>query len=129
MSKDRRFDIQGADTIDVAVLDTFPYEYQGKRCELNISTNEFTAVCPWSGLPDFATVTIKYVPDKKCIELKSLKYYLHTFRNVGMYQEHVVNRVLQDLVDCCDPVEMTVILDYTIRGGIHTVATVSYARS
>lgn len=129
MSKDRRFDVQGAESIDVGILDTFEYEYPGKRCELDISTNEFTAVCPWSGLPDFATVTILYVPDKKCIELRSLKFYLHSFRNVGMYQEHVVNRIIQDLVDCSDPLEMTVVLDYTIRGGIHTVAKVSYKRS
>jgi 7-cyano-7-deazaguanine reductase len=83
-------------------------------------------VCPFSGLPDFGTLTIRYLPSDACIELKSLKYYLTSFRSVGIYQEHAANRVLADLVACCDPRWMEVTLDYRLRGGIHTVVTVTH---
>lgn len=124
--KSRRFDVYGPDKIDKEVLETFEYEYQGKPIEIVITTNEFTSVCPWSGLPDFANVTIKYIPDKKCIELKSLKYYLHSYRNVGIFYEHVVNRILQDLVEICDPVKMTIEAEFTIRGGLKTTVKAEY---
>jgi 7-cyano-7-deazaguanine reductase len=91
-----------------------------------IKTNEFTAVCPWTGLPDTGDLTIKYVPDLYCIELKSLKYYLLSYRQVGIVQEHAASRILDDLVKTCDPGSMTVRLDYTPRGGLHTVVTVRY---
>jgi 7-cyano-7-deazaguanine reductase len=83
-------------------------------------------VCPFSGLPDFGTLTVRYLPTEVCIELKSFKYYLTSFRNVGIYQEHAANRVLEDLVTCCDPAWMEVEIDYRLRGGIHTVVTVSH---
>lgn len=123
---DRRYDTQTPDAIDVKVLDTFPYEYPGRDIMIDIDTDEFTAVCPWSGLPDFARIEIHYIPDKLCIELRSLKYYLMSYRNVGIYQEHAVNRILEDLVKCCKPKWMSVTADYTIRGGIHTVTSVEY---
>jgi 7-cyano-7-deazaguanine reductase len=119
----RRYDTQDTSAIDNAALETFPYEYPGKDIVMNINTDEFTAVCPWSGLPDFATITIEYIPDKVLIELRSLKYYLLSYRSVGIYQEHVVNRILEDLVRCARPKWMKVIADYKVRGGIHTVAT------
>src|SRR5713226_8200372 len=87
-----------AKTIDTAVLETFPYEYPGKEISVDIDTDEFTAVCPWSGLPDFGTVKIRYLPQKRILELKSLKYYLFSYRNVGIFQEHAVVRILDDLV-------------------------------
>lgn len=123
---DRRYDTQEPDTIDASVLDTFPYEYADKDLTINIDTDEFTAVCPFSGLPDFATIKINYIPDKVCIELRSFKYYLMSYRNVGIYQEHAVNRILEDLVECCKPKWMQVIADYKVRGGVHTVTSVEY---
>jgi 7-cyano-7-deazaguanine reductase len=123
---DRRYDVQDISTLDVAVLETFPYEYSGKDITMHIETDEFTSVCPWSGLPDFATIRIDYIPGKVCIELRSLKYYLLSYRNVGIYQEHLVNRLLDDLVACAKPVWMKVVADYRIRGGVHTVASREY---
>jgi 7-cyano-7-deazaguanine reductase len=123
---DRRYDAQHPDTIDVEVLDTFPYEYPGKEIVIKIDTDEFTAVCPWSGLPDFATVRIDYIPRTVCIELRSLKYYLLSYRNVGIYQEHVVNRILEDLVRRAKPAWMRVAADYRLRGGVHTVVSREY---
>jgi 7-cyano-7-deazaguanine reductase len=125
---DRRYDVQDVSTVDVAVLETFPYEYPGKDLVVNIDTDEFTAVCPWSGLPDFATIRVDYIPGKKVIELRSLKYYLLSYRSVGIYQEHLVNRILDDLVRCAKPKWMSVSADYKVRGGIHTVASREYGR-
>ncbi|HET6271535.1 MAG TPA: preQ(1) synthase [Bacteroidota bacterium] len=125
-SRGRRYDIQDVSTIDVGVLETFPYEYPGKDIVINIDTDEFTAVCPWSGLPDFATIKIDYIPHKVIVELRSLKYYLLSYRTVGIYQEHVVNRILDDLVRCARPRWMKVTTDYKVRGGIHTVASREY---
>ena len=112
--------------IDPSRLLTFPYDYPGSEAEVSIETDEFTAVCPWTGLPDLGTLTLRYVPGSVCLELKSLKYYLLTFRNVGIVQEHAANRILRDLVAACAPVRMFVRLDYRTRGGIHTVVNVSY---
>jgi 7-cyano-7-deazaguanine reductase len=123
---DRRYDVQRLSTIDASVLETFPYEYAGKDIVINIDTDEFTTVCPWSGLPDFATIKVDYVPNKLCIELRSFKYYLLSYRSVGIYQEHSVNRILEDLVKCAEPKWMKVSADYRVRGGIHTVASREY---
>ena len=96
----REFPFQGVEALAPEVLETFPYEYPGREAEVEISTDEWTCVCPFSGLPDFGTLTLRYLPSDNCIELKSLKYYLTSFRNVGIYQEHAANRVLDDLVAC-----------------------------
>ena len=125
---DRRYDVESLRTIDADVLETFPYEYPGSDVIIDIDTNEFTAVCPFSGLPDFATLKVNYIPNKLIIELRSFKYYLFSYRNVGIYQEHAVNRILEDLVQCCKPKWMQVIADYSIRGGVHTVASVEWGR-
>jgi 7-cyano-7-deazaguanine reductase len=117
---DRRYDTDPETSIDTGVLETFPYEYAGEDEVVRIDTNEFTAVCPYSGLPDFGTIRIEYVPAKSIVELRSLKYYLFSYRNVGIYQEHVVNRILRDLARCCKPRWMRVDVDYNIRGGVHT---------
>lgn len=117
----RRFDVATYEAIDPAVLETFPYEYPGKEISVDIETDEFTAVCPWSGLPDFGTVKIRYLPQKRILELKSLKYYLFSYRNVGIFQEHAVVRILDDLVRAADPQWMEITLDYKVRGGLHTV--------
>ncbi len=124
---DRRYDVEPISHIDVSVLETFPYEYAGNDIVVSIDTDEFTAVCPWSGLPDFATIKVDYIPNKVCIELRSFKYYLLSYRNVGIYQEHAVNRILDDLVKCASPTWMKVTAYYKVRGGVHTVASREYA--
>jgi 7-cyano-7-deazaguanine reductase len=123
---DRRYKVQKESTVDTRALETFPYEYPGKDIVITIDTDEFTAVCPWSGLPDFGTIRVDYTPAKHVIELRSFKYYLLSYRNVGIYQEHVVNRILEDLVRCAHPRWMKVTVDYRIRGGIHTVTSREY---
>lgn len=110
------------------LLEAIDYKYKGKEIEIKIKTQEFTSLCPLSGLPDFARITIKYVPDKKCVELKSLKYYLLSYRNVGIFYEHVVNRIAQDLVKLLDPVRLSVLARFTDRGGIKTSMLSDYER-
>jgi 7-cyano-7-deazaguanine reductase len=122
----RRFSFSGIEALTPEVLETFPFEYAGREALVEISTDEFTAVCPYSGLPDFGTLTVRYLPSDACIELKSLKYYLTSFRSVGIYQEHAAHRILDHLVACCAPRFMEVVLDYRLRGGIHTVVTVHH---
>ena len=114
--------------IDPSGLLSFDFEYPGNGSEVVIDTDEFTAACPWTGLPDQGTLTVSYVPDRSCIELKSLKYYLLSYRDVGIVQEHAANRILDDLVAACKPLRMTVALDYKVRGGLHTRVTVPYTR-
>jgi 7-cyano-7-deazaguanine reductase len=120
----RSFPFDGVESLTPEVLETFSYEYAGRDAEVEISTDEWSCVCPFSGLPDFGTLTVRYLPTNVCIELKSYKYYLTSFRNVGIYQEHAANRLLDDLVACCKPKWMEIVLDYRLRGGIHTVVTV-----
>ena len=112
------------DAIDVGVLETFAYK--GVDQEITCETDEFSAVCPYSGLPDVARVRVTYVPTDRCVELKSLKYYFVSFRNVGIYQEHVTDRILCDLRDLLAPKRLTVETDYNVRGGIHTVCRAEY---
>ena len=126
---DETFDVAPESAIDPTKLLTFDYEYSGQQGEVVIATDEFTAVCPWNGLPDFGALTATYVPDRSCLELKSLKYYLMSFRSVGIVQEHAANRILNDLVAACRPVRMEVSLDYKPRGGLHTVVSVKYEQS
>ena len=118
---------QPTDAIDSAVLETF--DYDGVAQEITCSTDEFSAVCPFSGLPDIARVTVTYVPNRKCVELKSLKYYYLSFRNVGIYQEHVTDRILRDLVAALEPKRLTIETDYNVRGGIHTVCRARHEAS
>ncbi len=118
----KRFDIKPVDAIDVAVLETIPFDYPDSATEVVYETDEFTAVCPWTGLPDFARLVIRYLPHHSLVELKSLKYYLTSYRNVGILQEHAVNRILEDLVQLLQPVSMMVEAEYRERGGIKTKA-------
>jgi len=124
----RRFDIQPEDAIDVAVLETIPFDYPGSATEVVYETEEFTFVCPWTGLPDFARLVIRYLPYRSLVELKSLKYYLTSYRNVGILQEHAVNRILQDLVELLQPVSMVVEAEYKERGGMKTKAVARYEK-
>jgi len=125
---DRRYDMEAISTVDTKVLETLPYEYPGRNVVIDIDTNEFTAVCPYSGLPDYAILRVHYIPNKRLLELRSFKYYLFSYRNVGIYQEHAVNRILDDLVACCKPKWMRVVADYNIRGGVHTVASIEWGK-
>ena len=125
----RTFEFQSEEALTPDVLETFPYEYAGRDAMVEISTDEWSCVCPFSGLPDFGTLVIRYLPSDRCIELKSLKYYLTSYRNVGIYQEHAANRLLDDLVLCCQPKFMEIELDYRLRGGIHTVVTVKHPQT
>lgn len=124
----KRFDVEKEDTIDVAILEAIPFEYPGSATEVVYETPEFTSVCPWTGLPDFATLVITYLPDKSLVELKSLKYYLTSYRNVGILQEHAVNRILNDLVNLLHPLSMTIEAEYNERGGIKTKAMARWER-
>ena len=119
--------IKSPDTIDPAVLQVLDYGYRGERdIEIKIDQPEFTSVCPISGLPDFGCVTIRYIPNDKIVELKSMKYYLLQYRNVGIFYEHVVNRILDDLVSVVHPKYMEVLGTFTPRGGITTTGRVEY---
>lgn len=122
----KRFDIQREDEIDVAILESIPFDYPESATDIVYETDEFTAVCPWTGLPDFAKLTISYVPTVSLVELKSLKYYLTSYRNVGILQEHAVNRILNDLVGLLKPETMTIEAEYRERGGIKTKASARY---
>ncbi len=126
--RQKQFDFEGPEAIKPEILETFSYAHQGDPLDVDIDTDEFTAVCPWTGLPDFGTVAVSYVPDALVLELRSYKYYLLSYRNVGMVQEHVTRRMLDDLVATVRPLRMTVSTDYRIRGGIHTVCTAKYER-
>lgn len=126
---DRRYDVQDPSTVDVGALEVFPYEYPGQDITVVIETDEFTAVCPWSGLPDFGDIKIEYVPRRRILELRSCKYYLLSYRNVGIYQEHLANRILDDLIRAVSPKWMKVTVDYRIRGGIHTVVTREHGKT
>lgn len=119
--------IETPDTIRRDLLDPVDYQYKGRRdVHIEIQQPEFTSVCPMTGLPDFGTVTIRYRPDEKIVELKSLKFYLLQYRNVGIFYEHVVNRILDDLVAVVKPKRMEIIGNFTPRGGISTVVTALY---
>jgi 7-cyano-7-deazaguanine reductase len=109
-------------------LETFPNPETRRDYTICFTCPEFTCLCPRTGQPDFATISIRYVPDKKCVELKSLKLYLWSFRNEGHFHEAVTNRILDDLVAAVRPRSMEVVGDFFVRGGIHTVVTVSYPR-
>ena len=109
-----------------SALETFPNPRPDRDYEIAISCPEFTSVCPKTGLPDFGEIRISYVPADRCIELKALKYYLVEFRNRGIFYEAVTNQILDDLVAACAPRRMTVVGDFSVRGGISTVVTAAY---
>jgi 7-cyano-7-deazaguanine reductase len=110
-------------------LETFPNPRPEREYEIAINCREFTSVCPKTGLPDFGEIRITYVPADRCIELKSLKYYMIEFRNRGIFYEAVTNQILDDLVAVCQPRRMTVVGDFSVRGGITTVVTATYTAS
>jgi len=122
-------EIERPETIQSSVLDPISYAYEGRRdIDITIEQPEFTSVCPMTGLPDFGSIQIRYQPAQNIIELKSLKFYLLQYRNVGIFYEHLVNRILDDLVAVLAPKWMAVSGNFTARGGITTRATAEYQK-
>ena len=113
----------------VSTLETFPNPRPERDYEIHIDCPEFTSVCPMTGLPDFGEIRIAYVPDSCCVELKSLKYYLIEFRNRGIFYEAATNQILDDLVALLEPRQMTVVGDFSVRGGITTKVTAEYRKA
>ena len=109
-------------------LDSFPYEFAGSEIWVNFEIPEFTAICPFSDFPDFATIRLRYVPNKLCVELKSLKLYINSFRNVKIFHEHVVNLIREDFVTAIDPLRLEIEGDFNVRGNIKTTVTASYSK-
>ena len=129
MRVDRQYtDEHAAAGVDenLPAIETWPNQYSGY--EIEIVMPEFTSVCPKTGLPDHGTLRLIYTPDKLCLELKSLKMYTLAYRNLGIFQENAVNRMLADVVSAADPVQATVIGDWAPRGGMSTRVTAKYRR-
>jgi len=125
--KNIKHNIESPDTVKAHVLECIEYEFKSRRdIDIVIKQPEYTSLCPISGLPDVGCITIKYRPDTKIVELKSLKYYLLQYRNVGIFYESLVNRILNDLVAVLEPKSMDVTGDFTARGGITTTVTAVY---
>ncbi len=122
VAEGRTLPFVGPEAVDASVLETFPYA--GPAQDIVTETREFSAVCPYSGLPDYATLSIRYVPSDRCVELKSLKYYVTSFRNVGIFQEHATARIAEDLFRVLEPQRLTVRTVYNVRGGFETTCTV-----
>ncbi len=115
-------------TLDTPVIDVFENKYSDKEYIIKINTDEFTCVCPKTGLPDFAAITLEYSPGRVCVELKSFKEYLTFYRNVGIFHEHVTNRILDDFVRAVKPRWIKIYSQFKTRGGIITSVTAEYRR-
>jgi len=115
--------------MNLVPLDTFSYEFPGNRIWIDFEIPEFTAICPFSDFPDFATIKLSYVPNERCIELKSLKLYINSFREVKIFHEHVMNVILEDFVKACDPLEVRLVGDFNVRGNIKTVVRAEYTKA
>ena len=111
---------------EIIEIETFPNPFPGRDYSIDMECPEFTCLCPKTGQPDFGILDISYIPDKLCIELKSLKIYLTSYRNEGGFHEKVVNIILDDLVSACKPKKMKIVGDFNVRGGIHTTVTVEH---
>jgi len=121
-------DEHAAAGVDAALPEIETWPNQFPDYEIEIAIPEFTSVCPKTGLPDFGKLTLRYVPDKKCLELKSLKLYLLAYRNLGIFYENVVNRFLRDVVAAAEPVSATVTGEFTPRGGLHSKITAVWVK-
>jgi 7-cyano-7-deazaguanine reductase len=122
IAEGRTLPFVGPETVDVSVLETF--DYAGPDQQIVTETREFSPVCPYSGLPDFATLRIIYLPSDRCVELKSLKYYITSYRNVGIFQEHATAKIAEDLFHALRPQRLQVTTIYNTRGGFDTTCTV-----
>ncbi len=116
-------------TLKTPSIETWKNQYPNRSYTIKIDVPEFTCLCPKTGLPDFANITIRYIPDKDCIELKSFKYYTIFYRDVGIFNEHVVNKMLDDLVKACKPCWMEIVGEFNARGGIKTTVSAEYGKN
>jgi 7-cyano-7-deazaguanine reductase len=114
--------------MDLFPLDTFLYEFPGREIKIKFEIPEFTAICPFSDFPDFALIRLEYVPNERCVELKSLKLYINSFRNIKIFHEHVINVILEDFTRACDPLSVEIEGDFHVRGNIKTVVRASYRK-
>ena len=128
MAKKLYTDDHASAGVDAPLPEIETWENQYPGYEITITTPEFTSVCPRTGLPDHGTLTLTYVPDKTCLELKSLKLYWLAYRNLGIFEENVVNRFLRDVVRACKPMSATVVGEFTPRGGVYSTITASWSR-
>ncbi len=110
-------------------IDVWKNQYPDRNYVINIDIPEFTCICPKTGLPDFANITIRYIPDKLCVELKALKYYTIFYRNIGIFNEHVVNKILDDFIKACKPRWAEIIGEFNARGGIKTTVKAEYGKN
>ena len=126
----QNFDVRSTPREEMTLypLDTFQYDYVGREIWVEFEMPEFTAICPFSDFPDFAIVRLKYVPNQRCIELKSLKLYINSFREIKVFHEHVINIILEDFVKACDPLKVEIEGDFHVRGNIKTVVRASYIK-
>ena len=129
-SNQQELDIRSTprEEMDLYPLDTFDYEFPGSKIWVEFEMPEFTAICPFSDFPDFATIRLRYVPNERCIELKSLKLYINSFRDVKIFHEHVINVIRDDFVAACDPLKLEIEGDFNVRGNIKTVVRTSYKK-
>lgn len=123
-------DIQSTprEEMNLFALDTFEYEFPGSKIWIEFEIPEFTAICPFSDFPDFATIKLRYIPNERCIELKSLKMYINSFREVKIFHEHVINVIRDDFVAACDPLKVKLVGDFNVRGNIKTVLRSGYKK-
>jgi len=109
-------------------LDTFAYEFPGHEIKIKFEMPEFTCICPFSDFPDFASIRLEYTPNQRCVELKSLKLYINSFRDVKVFHEHVINVILEDFVKACDPLSVEIEGDFNVRGNIKTTVSAKYKK-
>ena len=130
LANQQNLDIQATPRAEMQLypLDTFPYEFPGREIRIKFEIPEFTCICPFSDFPDFATIRLEYIPNERCVELKSLKLYVNSFRNVKIFHEHVINVILEDFVRACDPLGVEIEGDFNVRGNIKTVVRSSYKK-
>ncbi|MGH9871091.1 MAG: preQ(1) synthase [Pyrinomonadaceae bacterium] len=126
----QRLDVRSTprEELNLFPLDTFAYEFPGREIKIDFEITEFTAICPFSDFPDFATIRLAYVPNERCVELKSLKLYINSFREVKIFHEHVINVVLDDFVQACDPLSVEIEGDFHVRGNIKTIVRAEYKK-
>ena len=109
-------------------MDTFAYEFAGREIKIHFEIPEFTCICPFSDFPDFATIRLEYIPNERCVELKSLKLYINSFRDVKIFHEHVMNIILEDFVNACAPLSVEIEGDFNVRGNIKTTVRAKYRK-
>ena len=124
----KKFNHAHSDPLKYKLLETFDNSFPKRNYMIIHTANEFTSVCPKTGQPDFGVITISYIADKKCVELKSLKYYLQSYRNEGIFYENVANRILEDLVKCLKPKWMEVKGEFSVRGGLQSTITAQHGK-